>query len=288
MNNILEVHGLKKDFGNFKLHDVSFSLQEGCITGFVGINGAGKTTTIKSILGLVLKDAGSIKLFGKEIDKNERELKNHIGVVLDEGYFYEDMTMKEMKSIIASSYYNWDESAFKSYIDRFKLQLNQKISTLSKGMRMKYALSLALSHHADLLIMDEPTSGLDPLVRSELMDILLKFVKENNKSVFFSTHVTSDLDKVADVLILIDNGKIILTEEKDMLLDTHVLIKGDKSMLNEHTRKLFLTLNETPYGFEGITKEKNTILEQIKDVIIERPNVEKVMLAYVGGNKNVI
>lgn len=288
MNNILEVHGLKKDFGNFKLHDLSFSLQEGCITGFVGINGAGKTTTIKSILGLVLKDAGSIKLFGKEIDKNERELKNHIGVVLDEGYFYEDMTMKEMKSIIASSYYNWDESAFKSYIDRFKLQLNQKISTLSKGMRMKYALSLALSHDADLLIMDEPTSGLDPLVRSELMDILLKFVKGNNKSVFFSTHVTSDLDKVADVLILIDNGKIILTEEKDMLLDTHVLIKGDKSMLNEHTRKLFLTLNETPYGFEGITKEKNTILEQIKDVIIERPTVEKVMLAYVGGNKNVI
>ena len=139
MNTILEVDGLKKDFGTFSLHNVSFSLQEGCITGFIGINGAGKTTTIKSILGLALKDSGSIKLFGKEVDKNERELKNHIGVVLDDGYFYDDMTMMEMKSIIAPAYSNWDEAVFKNYIKCFKLQLNQKISTLSKGMRMKYS-----------------------------------------------------------------------------------------------------------------------------------------------------
>lgn len=286
MNTILEVNGLKKDFDTFGLDDVSFSLQEGCITGFIGINGAGKTTTIKSILGLVLKDAGSIKLFGKQIDKNERELKNHIGVVLDEGYFYEDMTLVEMKSVIAPAYSNWDESVFKSYIGRFKLQLNQKISTLSKGMRMKYAIAMALSHHADLLIMDEPTSGLDPLVRSELMDILLEFMKEKGKSVFFSTHITSDLDKVADTLILIDNGRILLSEEKDILLDTHGLVKGDKMMLNDQTRKLFLTLHETKYGFEGITNKKNAVHQQMGDVLIERPTIEDVMLAYVGGNKN--
>jgi ABC-2 type transport system ATP-binding protein len=288
MNNSLEVNGLKKDFGTFRLDNVSFSLQEGCITGFIGINGAGKTTTIKSILGLVLKDAGSIKLFGKEINKNEREMKNHIGVVLDEGYFYEDMTMMEMKRIIAASYSNWDESVFKEYISRFKLKLKQKIFTLSKGMRMKYSIALALSHHADLLIMDEPTSGLDPLVRNELMDILLEFMKEKGKSVFFSTHITSDLDKVADVLLLIDEGKIVFSEEKDMLLDTHGLVKGDKALLNGNTRKLFLSLNETEYSFEGVTNKKTAVREQMSGVLIERPTIEDIMLTYIGGNEDVI
>lgn len=288
MNKVLEVNGLKKDFDTFSLDNINFSLQEDCITGFIGINGAGKTTTIKSILGLVLKDAGSIKLFGKEIDKNERELKNHIGVVMDEGYFYEDMTMKEMKSVIAPAYSKWDESIFERYMKRFNLQINQKISTLSKGMRMKYAIALALSHHADLLIMDEPTSGLDPLVRSELMNILLEFMKEDGKSVFFSTHITSDLDKIADVLILIHNGRIVLREEKDILLDTHGLVKGDNKMLNDHTRKLFLTLLETEYGFEGITNKKTAVRQQMNGVLIERPTIENIMLAYIGGNEDVI
>lgn len=288
MNNVLEVNGLKKDFGTFCLDNVSFSLQEGCITGFIGINGAGKTTTIKSILGLVLKDAGSIKLFGKEIAENEREMKNHIGVVLDEGYFYEEMTMMEMKRIIAASYSNWDEIVFKGYIERFKLKLNQKISTLSKGMRMKYSIALALSHHADLLIMDEPTSGLDPLVRNELMDILLEFMREKGKSILFSTHITSDLDKVADVLLLIDGGKIVFSEEKDMLLDTHGLVKGDKMMLNAQTRKLFLSLNETEYSFEGVTNKKTAVREQMNGVLIERPTIEDIMLTYVGGDEDVI
>lgn len=286
MSNILEVNALSKSLGHFKLKDVSFSLQEGCITGFIGINGAGKTTTIKSILGLIPKDAGNIKLFGKDIDKNEQELKNHIGVVLDEGYFYEDITLLQMKSIVAPAYSNWDESIFKKHIERFNLNLNQKISTLSKGMRMKYAISLALSHHADLLIMDEPTSGLDPLVRKELMDILLDFMQEEGKSVFFSSHITSDLDKVADVIILIDNGEILLNEEKDTLLDTHVLVKGDKSLLDNNTRKLFLTLRETRYGFEGITNRKSEVREQMGDVVIEKATIEDIMLGYIGGNKH--
>ncbi|WP_234122925.1 ABC transporter ATP-binding protein [Clostridium hydrogenum] len=286
MKDILEVNGLKKNFENFSLKDVSFSLKDGCITGFIGINGAGKTTTIKSILGLTIKDAGSIKLGGKEIDQNERELKNHIGVVLDDGYFYDDLTLTEMKNIVAPAYSNWDEAVFKNYITRFKLTPKQKISTLSKGMRMKYSIALALSHHADLLIMDEPTSGLDPLVRSELMDILLEFMKEDGKSVFFSTHITSDLDKIADVLILIDNGRIVLNEEKDVILDTHGVVKGSKEMLNNDTRKLFLKLHETNYNFEGITNKREAVRDQMKNVIIERPTIEDIMLAYVGGDND--
>jgi len=283
---MLEVNGLSKSLGHFKLKDLSFSLQEGCITGFIGINGAGKTTTIKSILGLIPKDKGNIQLFGKEIDKNEEQLKNHIGVVLDEGYFYEDVTLLQMKNIVAPAYSNWDESIFLKYIERFNLKLNQKISTLSKGMRMKYAISLALSHHADLLIMDEPTSGLDPLVRKELMDILLDFMQEEGKSVFFSSHITSDLDKVADVIILINNGEILLNEEKDILLDTHVLVKGDNSLLDNNTRKMFLNLRETRYGFEGITNRKSEVRERMGDVVIEKATIEDIMLGYIGGNKH--
>jgi len=263
-------------------------LLEGCITGFIGVNGAGKTTTIKAILGLVLKDAGNIKLLGREMSRNERELKNHIGIVFDEGYFYEDMTIKEMKNVIASAYSNWDEAVFEGNMRRFRLQPGQRISTLSKGMRMKYGIALALSHHADLLIMDEPTSGLDPLVRSELMDILLEFMQEEGKGVFFSTHITSDLDKIADVLILIDKGRIIFNEEKDVLLDKHGLVKGDRRLLDEQTRRMFLTLQETEYGFEGVTDQKSEVRQQMKGVLIERPTIENIMLAYVGRDDSAL
>lgn len=280
MKPILEVAGLKKHLGNFRLDDVGFSLIEGCITGFIGVNGAGKTTTIKLILGLMLKDAGEIQFFGKDIERNEREFKNRIGIVLDEGYFYDELTLLEMKNIIAPAYSNWDNTLFNQHMERFGLPLNQKVGTLSKGMRMKYAIALAISHQADLLIMDEPTSGLDPQVRSELMDILLDYVKDG-KSVFLSSHITSDLDKVADALILIDNGRIVFSEEKDILLDRHGFVKGDNTELNEATRKMFLTLHETEYGFSGVTNDKAAVRQHMNKALIERPTVEDVMLSYI-------
>lgn len=281
MNTVLEVRNLKKDLDNFNLDNVNFSLKEGCITGFIGINGSGKTTTIKTILGLYPKDGGNISVFGKDIEKNEYAVKNRLGVVLDEGYFYEEMTLKEMKSVIAPAYENWDETIFLNYIQKFDLNLSQKISKLSKGMRMKFAITLALSHHADLLIMDEPTSGLDPLIRNELMQILLNFMEEEGKSVFFSSHITSDLDKVADILILIDRGRIIFNESKDELIERHALVKGDSRLINEETRKLFLSIRQTAFGFEGITDKRDLVCEQMNDVIIERPTVENIMLAYI-------
>ncbi|MGE8205579.1 ABC transporter ATP-binding protein [Heyndrickxia sp. NPDC080065] len=284
METLLEVKNLNKTFKNFKLDNVSFTLEEGCITGFIGVNGAGKTTTIKAILSLILKDSGYINFLGENIDKKEGAFKDRIGVVMDEGYFYEELTLKEMKSVIAPAYTKWDEPVFKYYIDKFKLNLNQKISTLSKGMRMKFAIALALSHHADLLIMDEPTSGLDPLVRSELMEILLEFMKEEGKSVFFSTHITSDLEKVSDVLILIDEGRILLNEDKDELLDRHAWIKGDKALINEYTKNLFKSLHLSPYGFEGLTDKLSIVKEQMYQIIIEKPTIEQIMLAYIGGH----
>lgn len=282
MNMILEVNGLNKKLGAFSLSNISFNIPEGCIAGFIGANGAGKTTTIKLILGLVHKDAGSIKLFGKDFEHNERELKNNIGVVFDEGYFYEQLTLEEMKNIIAPAYSNWDEKVYKSNISHFNLDKKQKISTLSKGMRMKFAISLALSHHSKLLIMDEPTSGLDPLVRSELMNLLLDFMKEEGLGVLFSSHITSDLDKIADILILIDNGKILLNEEKDSLLDTYGLVKGDTKELTEAARKLFIKINETQFGFSGLTTKKSEVRQLMRGIQIERPTIEDIMLGYIG------
>lgn len=286
MNNVLEVSGLNKSYEKFALSDVNFSLQEDCITGFIGINGAGKTTTIRTILGLIMRNSGTIKIFGKDMDKNEHELKNRIGVVLDEGCFYDELTMKEMKSIIAPAYSTWNERDYKTYMERFTLNQRQKISTLSKGMRMKFGLTLALSHQADLLIMDEPTSGLDPLMRSEFMDILTDYMKQGGKSVFFSTHITSDLDKIADMIILINNGKILFEEEKDTLIDTHRLVKGDNKDLTVETRKLFLNIQETGFGFTGITNKLSQVQKSIKDILVERPTIEDIMLGYVeGGGK---
>ncbi|MGV8984447.1 ABC transporter ATP-binding protein [Clostridium sp.] len=281
MNNVLEVSGLNKSYGDFALNDVSFSLQEECITGFIGINGSGKTTTIKTILGLIMRNSGTVKFFGKDMNKYEHELKNRIGVVLDGGCFYDELTMKEMKSIIAPAYSSWNERDYKAYMERFSLNPRKKISTLSKGMSMKFALTLALSHEADLLIMDEPTSGLDPLIRSQLMNILTEYMKQGGKSVFFSTHITSDLDKIADMIILINNGKILFDEDKDTLMDTYRLVKGDSNYLTVETRKLFLNIQESSFGFTGITNNLSQVEKSMNDVLIERPTIEDIMLGYV-------
>lgn len=285
MSDILTVSGLNKSYSDFSLQDVKFSLPEGCITGFIGINGAGKTTTLRAILGLTGRLSGSIRFFGLDLDTHEREIKDRIGIVLDEGGFYEELTLSEMKSIISSAYTSWSEQDFKRYLEMFSLDPKQKINTLSKGMKMKYALALALSHNAELLIMDEPTSGLDPLIRSQLLKTLIEYMKKGGKGVFFSTHITSDLDKIADTLIMIDKGRIIFQEEKDTLLDTYRIVKGDSQFLTADVRKLFLSISETEFGFTGITKRMSEVRSYIPDVVTERPSIEDIMLGNIGGAK---
>ena len=286
MDNILEVSGLRKSYRNFALKDVAFSLPEGCITGFIGVNGAGKTTTLRTLLRLTDKDAGQIQFFGLDMERNEKQIKDRLGIVLDDGCFYEELTLAEMKSIIAPAYTAWSERDFKQYMDMFSLDPKQKINTLSKGMKMKYALALALSHEAELLIMDEPTSGLDPLIRSQLLKILTDYMSKGGKGVFFSTHITSDLDKIADMLIMIDNGSIVFQEEKDTLLDTYRIVKGDVRALTPDLRKLFLNVSETAFGFTGITKQSAEVQRLLPDAVIERPTIEDIMLGNIeGGNK---
>lgn len=285
MDDILKVTDLNKSYDNFSLNNISFTLPEGCITGFIGVNGAGKTTTLRTILGLTSRTSGHISFWGMDIEKDARKIKDRIGVVLDDGCFYDELSLAEMKDIIASAYTSWSEQNFREYIERFELNPKQKINTLSKGMKMKYALALALSHKAELLIMDEPTSGLDPLVRGQILTILTDYMNKGGKGVFFSTHITSDLDKIADMLILIDNGRIVFQEEKDTLLDSYRIVKGDMRKMDENIRKLFLRISESAYGFTGITQKASEVQQYIPDIIIERPTIEDIMLGNIEGGK---
>lgn len=281
MSYALEVKGLKKEYKNFCLHDISFSLEQGCIMGFIGPNGAGKSTTIKAVLNQINKDAGEIKLWGKDHRRDEIEIKNRIGVVMDEGHFYGHLTLKRMKNMIAPFYKSWNEKTYASYLHEFGLDERKKISELSKGMRTKYAIALALSHDADLLIMDEPTSGLDPLVREELLDILYRLIEDERKSVFFSTHITSDLDKIADYIVFINDGKMVLNEPKDDMLDNHAVVKGSSDLLPQVPAGLLVGTKQGCYGFEALTRDKKAIRRAFGDsVVLEKPTVEDIMLYY--------
>ncbi len=281
MNNVIKVKSLSKKYGGFHLNNVSFSIPEGCIAGFIGLNGQGKTTTIKTLLGLAKKNSGTVEIFGKDFDSSEQEIKSNLAVVFDEGYLYDSLRMKEMKDIVAAAYKTWDDEEYRRYMNRFSLNENQKISTLSKGMKMKFALVLALSHHAKFLIMDEPTSGLDPLIRKEFSEILNEYMSKDGLGVFYSTHITSDLDKFADMIIMINNGEIVFVEDKDALLDNHRIVKGDRNELDDEVSKLFVKLEVNNYGFTGITNAYEELKRCRPEFVFEKATVEDVMLAYV-------
>lgn len=275
---MLKVQNLNKEFKNFKLKNISFNLEPGYIMGFIGPNGAGKTTTIKLIMNLIKIDSGNIEILGLDNIKFERKVKERIGFVYDESYFYEDLTIKQMKNIIAPFYSKWDEKVFKEYIKKFSLDENSKIKTLSKGMKMKFSLSLALSHNADLIIMDEPTSGLDPVFRREILDILYDVIQDENKSIFFSTHITTDLEKIADYITFINDGEIVFTKPKDEILETYRIIKGGKEILNSEVKSKFIGIRETNVGFEALTDNEDFIKKLSKDkILVEKPSLEDIM-----------
>ncbi|MGO5065831.1 MULTISPECIES: ABC transporter ATP-binding protein [unclassified Clostridium] len=285
MDKILEVKNLRKDYKNFSLENINFSLDRGYIMGFIGPNGAGKSTTIKLIMNLIKKDAGDIKIFGRDNIKYETEVKEKIGFVYDENYFYDHVNIETMKKIIAPFYKEWSDKTFNKYLKTFDLDPKKKIKNLSKGMKMKFSLALALSHNADLIIMDEPTAGLDPVFRREILDILYDLIQDENKSIFFSTHITTDLEKIADYITFINKGKIIFSEDKNEIMEKYSLVKGGLDFLNEETKKYFIGINKNSFGFEGLTTSMDIIKEMTKkgEVIIEKPSLEDIMFYTVRG-----
>lgn len=282
MNNVLQVRGLKKDYGNFLLNEISFSIPEGCIAGFVGANGAGKTTTIRAVLNLIHRDAGQIEILGMDMEKQETEVKQRIGIVSDNGNYYGTFTLNEMKSVLASAYRNWDEEVYRRLLQRFSLNGKQKLETLSKGMKVKFGLILAMSHHAELLIMDEPSSGLDMVTRAQVMDSLKEYMERDGKGVLFSTHIASDIERAADMIILIDHGKLIFREDKDSLRERCRLVKGGMELLDRETEGMLLGLERNRYGFSAITNKADEVRKRLPDAVFERAGMEEILMAYMG------
>lgn len=288
MSALLELKNVGKKYKEFELKAISFQLEKGYIMGFIGPNGAGKSTTIKLMMNLLKKDQGEIKIFGMDYREKESEIKQRIGFVYDENYFYEELSMIEMKKIIAPFYNNWDEKAFQRYVKDFNLSPKQKIKELSKGMKMKYSLALALSHNADLIIMDEPTSGLDPIIRNELLDILYTIIQDEEKGILFSTHNTSDLDKIADYITFINNGEMVFSRPKDEILEQYKIIKGGKEILNASTREKLVGIKEHGVGFEALTRSSDVLRKEFGNrIVIEEPCLEDIMLYTVRGRQRV-
>ncbi|MFT5436270.1 MAG: ABC-2 type transport system ATP-binding protein [Ulvibacter sp.] len=278
MSNILEVSGVSKDYGDFRLQDVSFSLPKGYIMGLIGPNGAGKTTIIKMIMNLVMKQSGEIKIFDKDHQKFEVEIKKRIGFVYDTPTQYEHLNLKQFKNTVAPFYENWDESTFKDLVSRFNLPLNKKLKKFSKGMAMKGSIAIALSHNADFIIMDEPTSSLDPVVRRELLDFLRELIQDENKSILFSSHITTDIEQVADFITYVHDGKVIFSKTKDDVFEQYAIVKGGNDLLDDETRKSFVGVRSGAYGFEGLTRDR-ALSESIfeKKVIYEKASLEDIM-----------
>lgn len=285
MDNVLEVRDLRKKYARFELQDVSFTIPEGCIAGFVGNNGAGKTTTIRAILNLIHKDGGQVNILGMDMNEKrerEQEIKNRIGVVTDNGGFYGMFTLKETAALFASLYKNWDDSVYKDWIRKFDLNEKQKIQELSRGMKVKFSLALAMSHHAEFLVMDEPSSGLDLITRAQILESLREYMEREGRGVFFSTHIATDIEKVADIVILIDKGRIVFQKEKDILMEEYRIAKGDSRDLSREAEELFISLQKTKYGFTGVTSRMEDMRRLIPDVLFEKPDMEEILMACMG------
>ncbi|WDV44583.1 ABC transporter ATP-binding protein [Clostridiaceae bacterium M8S5] len=281
--NILEIKNLSKDYDKFKLDNISFTVKKGYIMGFIGPNGAGKSTTIKLIMNLLKKNSGQINIFGKDNIKYEREVKQRIGFVYDENYFYDDLKISQMKKIIAPFYKEWDDKAFDRYLLQFNLDRDKRIKELSKGMKMKFSLAVALSHNAQLIIMDEPTAGLDPVFRSEILDILYELIEDENKAIFFSTHITTDLDKIADYITFINKGQIVFSESKEEIFEKYSIIKGGLELINEESKGHFIGLRKNSYGFEALTNSEKIKKLYRNHAVIEKATLEDIMVYTVRG-----
>ncbi|HSQ88750.1 ABC transporter ATP-binding protein, partial [Romboutsia sp.] len=279
--NGIEIRNLNKNLNEFELSIDNLEIKKGFITGFIGPNGSGKTTTIKLIMNMLFKDSGSIKIFGKEYKVDDISKKEVIGYVGDIPGYVPESKLKDIKKGVSIFYKNWDEKLYKKYLEQFKLNENKPYKELSKGQQKKFELTMALSHHPKLIIMDEPTANLDPLVRNEFLEILQEHIEREEATVFYSTHITSDLDKVSDYLVFIYDGKIILQGEKDIILEKHRIIRGNRGLLDDDTKRELVSFNENSFGFDGLTSNVKSAYEIFgQEVVYDKANLEDILMYY--------
>lgn len=285
MKNVVEVKNITKNYDNKFTLDLSFDIQSGFITGLIGENGAGKTTLIKSLLNIIKLNNGTIKIFGLDNIKNEEEIKENIGVVLDNSFFPELLNANNINSIMKDLYKSWDRNLYYKYLKDFSIPLDKTIKTFSKGMKKKLEIATALAHHPKLLILDEPTSGLDPVVRNEVLEIFQSFIKDEEHSIIFSTHITSDLENIADNIIFIDNGKLILNKPCNEIMDNYGILKCDIKDFSKIDNNDIVKYKQNKYNYEILINDRRKLSKKYKDFIIDKITLEELMVLIIKGVK---
>lgn len=280
MENALEVKGLTKHYKGFTLDDVSFSLPAGCTMGFIGENGAGKSTTIRLMLGLARADAGTVRLLGEDPDEGGAALRERLGVVMDDCGIPEALSLRDMRRILAAGYRTFEPDKFDALAARFQLPERKMVKDYSRGMRMKLSLAAALSHDCRLLILDEATSGLDPVVRDEILDLFLEFIQDEDHSIFVSSHILSDLEKVCDYITFIHGGRIIFSEEKDTLLEKYVVAKLSDAELRALDPSKVAGVRRSAFGAEALVERGAA-----RGLICDPAGIEDIMLYYLRGER---
>lgn len=267
-----------KNGNGFALQDVSFILPAGTILGLIGENGAGKTTLIKLLLNAISRDSGEITFWGKDGQQAEKEIKSDIGVVLDEGFFYEGLTPRQVGKVLSQVFARWDGPLYHSYLERFSLPQDQQIKEFSKGMKMKLSLASALAHHPKLLLLDEPTGGIDPVCRNEILDLFLEFVQSEENSILFSSHITSDMEKVADYLLYLHKGKQVLYGEREDILFGYAILKCTREDFAAMDEKDIVAYRENQFGVEVLVQGRKTMAAKYPNVVVENVSLEQLMV----------
>ena len=283
MQSVIEMRDVSKRYGDFALESLNLSIAPGTITGLVGANGAGKSTTIKLLLNLIRRDAGDIRILGMDAVADETAIKRQVGVVFDEPCFHEILSAQQIGRYMRHVYPTWDDGAYTRYLKQFALPDTKPVKEFSRGMKMKLSIAAALCHHPKLLILDEPTSGLDPLVRDEILDLFLDFLQDETHSILLSSHITSDLDKIADTIALIDHGRLLFHEEKDVLREKYVLVKGGLDQLEQLDSRLLIGVHKHRFGFEALCRSEQ--LPRDAGLVAERPTIEEIMLFFTRRSK---
>lgn len=280
---VLEVRNLVKDYGDFVLDNLSFKIPRGVVMGLIGENGAGKSTTINCILNEIKKSGGNILLFEKDHVQNEIEIKDKIGVVFDENHFPDIFTPLEIGKFVSGIYRNWNSHSYREYLKQFTLPETKRIKDFSKGMKVKLAFAVALSHNAELLILDEATSGLDPIIRDDILDILLDFVQDENHTVLVSSHIISDLEKIADYITFIHKGKLVFSYPKDDLIDNYGIVSCGTAIFSSLDKTNVIACRKEEYQYKVLVKDRHQAEKNHLNALIEPASIEDIMLFYVKG-----
>lgn len=285
MEPILQVKNLTKQYPDFKLDNVSFSIPGGTIMGLIGENGAGKSTTINAILDLIRKDDGIVTFCGQELSSKSKQIKEDIGVVFDSINFYETLTPDKVGKISAAAYKKWDQAIYNDYLKRFQLSYNKEIKTFSNGMKMKFSIAVALSHKPKLLILDEATNGLDPIMRDDMLDIFLDFVQDETHSILMSSHITTDLEKIADYITFIHQGKVLFCKSKDELLYNYGIIRCGSALFNTIDKSEILAYRKYDYQWDVLVADKEKASRKYKASVIDDASIDDILLLYIKGEQ---